>query len=177
MDNKVSVEIRRASKEDAGIISLLGRITFSETFGHLFGDKQDLEDYLARTFSVSKIENSLVKDENVYWLAEADRLPVGYAKLKLNSLTHFLEEKFICQLQKIYVLKDFLSMKIGLSLQEELLAKARELNYRTIWLSVLKENSRAIRFYEKNGFEFIGEHDFVIGKEHFNFIAMAKGLS
>lgn len=174
---KSSVVIRLARSVDASVISLLGTVTFEETFGHLFRDKKDLEDYLVHTFSVSKIEGSLKKAENVYWLAEVDSRPVGYAKLKLNSASEFLGEEATCQLQKIYVLRDFLSMKIGLGLQEELLAKARELNYKKIWLSVLKENTRAIRFYEKNGFKFLGDHNFVIGKEHFNFIAMSKSLS
>ena len=177
MSAKVTVLIRNATPADAGIIALLGRITFTETFGHLFRYNEDLDNYLNRTFSVDKIEGSLKKTENVYWLAFADRTPVGYAKLKLDSPSQFMEESTVCQLQKIYVLKDFLSLKIGLGLQQELLKKAGDLDYVTIWLSVLKENERAIRFYHKNGFEKIGDHDFSIGREDFKFIAMAKSLT
>ena len=49
-------EIRLAKKEDAQFIALLGRITFTETFGHFFRDKQDLLNYYNSTFSVEKIE-------------------------------------------------------------------------------------------------------------------------
>lgn len=171
------IRIRRADQHDAPIIALLGRITFSETFGHLFHDLNDLQYYFERTFSVAKIENSLAKENNIFWLATADKLPVGYAKLKLRSACKFLESDHSCQLQKIYVLKDFLSLRIGLGLQEELLLKAKESGASHIWLSVLNENQRAIRFYLKNGFEKIGIHDFSIGKENFKFTAMAKGLS
>ncbi|MBK9734414.1 MAG: hypothetical protein IPO92_05360 [Saprospiraceae bacterium] len=59
------IEIRRAKINEAACISLLGRITFSETFGHLFSDKQDLLNYLDQTFSVDKIENSLTKTKFV----------------------------------------------------------------------------------------------------------------
>lgn len=176
MNASPEVKIRRAHAADAQIIALLGRITFSETFGHLFEDHSDLLEYFGRTFSVDKIENSLKKKNNVYWLAMADKLPVGYAKLKLSSACQFLESDHSCQLQKIYVLKDFLSLKIGLGLQEELLAKAKESGASHIWLSVLNENERAIQFYIKNGFDKIGEHEFSIGKEDFNFTAMAKAL-
>ncbi len=177
MSENAIILIRNATPADAGVIALLGRITFTETFGHLFRYSEDLDNYLKRTFSVDKIESSLKKAENVYWLAFANRLPVGYAKLKLDSPSLFLNESSICQLQKIYVLKDFLSLKIGLALQQELLRKAGDLEFSTIWLSVLKENERAIRFYHKNGFEKIGDHDFSIGREDFKFIAMAKGLT
>ena len=171
-----NVNIRLAGKEDAVVIALLGRVTFTETFGHLFHDPNDLQEYYSRTFSVDKIEKSLQKSKNIYWLASADDLPVGYAKLKLDSTTPFLKEEAVCQLQKIYVLKDFLSLKIGLELQNALLEEAKNSSCRTIWLSVLKENERAIRFYLKNGFEKIGDHDFRIGQEEFDFIAMGKPL-
>ena len=171
-----NIKIRLANKEDAKFIALLGRITFTETFGHLFSDQQDLLNYYNSTFSVEKIENGIAKPNNVFWIAFANRLPVGYTKLKLNSKSEFIDSTNICQLQKIYVLKDFLSMKIGLELQNLLLKKAQELKFKEIWLSVLNSNERAINFYKKNGFEKIGNHDFQIGKENFEFIAMRKEL-
>ncbi|MGX1929674.1 N-acetyltransferase family protein [Flagellimonas sp. 2504JD4-2] len=169
------MQIAKATSSDATIIALLARITFSETFSHYFSDKTDLENYLDHTFNVEKLKNSLTKPNNVYWLAYIDGLPVGYAKLKLNSPSPFIEAQDVCQLQKIYVLKDFLSKKVGLALQNELLEEAASKSEK-IWLSVLKENTRAIRFYEKNGFDKIGDHDFQIGKEHFKFQAMSKSL-
>ncbi|MCV6630105.1 MAG: GNAT family N-acetyltransferase [Flavobacteriaceae bacterium] len=170
------LEIRLASLEDASHIALLGRITFEETFGHHFKDRQDLLDYFDRTFSVSKIQKSIAKPNTVFWLALVDDLPVGYAKLKLHSPCEGVAKNAQCQLQKIYVLKDFLSMKIGLSLQNQLLEKARELAFENIWLSVLHSNHRAISFYQKNGFKQIGTHQYSIGKEDFDFWYMAKKL-
>lgn len=174
---KSEIEIRIATTDDAAHIALLGRITFQETFGHLFNDEQDLLDYYDATFAVDKIENSFSKPNNVYWIAFVDRLPVGYAKLKLNSKSAFISDSAICQLQKIYVLKDFLAMKIGYALQNLLLDKVKTEGFNQVWLSVLHTNERAIRFYLKNGFQKIGTHDFQIGKENFNFIAMSKHFS
>lgn len=170
------LEIRLAKKEDAQFIALLGRTTFTETFGHFFRDQKDLIDYYNLTFSVQKIEDGIEKPNNLFWIAFANRLPVGYAKLKLHSNSEFIESKGACQLQKIYVLKDFLSMNIGLELQRSLLEKAKELRFTEIWLSVLNSNERAIRFYEKSGFEEVGNHDFQIGKENFEFVAMGRQL-
>ena len=171
-----TTEIRLAKKEDAPFIALLGRITFTETFGHFFRDEQDLIDYYNLTFSVQKIEAGIEKPNNVFWIAFVNRLPVGYAKLKLHSPSEFIESTSVCQLQKIYVLKDFLSMKIGFELQHALLEKAKELTFDHVWLSVLNCNERAIDFYKKGGFEEIGNHDFQIGKENFEFIALNKKL-
>ena len=106
------IKTRFAEEKDAEYIALLARITFTETFGHFFRDRQDLLNYYDSTFSVEKIERSISKSNNIYWISFIDRLPVGYAKLKLNSKSEFIDSENICQLQKIYVLKDFLSMKL-----------------------------------------------------------------
>ena len=165
-----------AQESDAEFIALLGRMTFTESFGHLFRDKNDLLEYYERTFSVQKLRNSITKPKTVYWIAKANDLPVGYAKLKLDYESEFIRSESICQLQKIYVLKDLLSMKVGLKLQNALLDKAKDLGFDKIWLSVYVGNERAINFYLKNDFNHIGDHKFVIGQEEFDFIAMVKQL-
>lgn len=172
----MSVEIKRANRQDVESISFLGRVTFSETFGHLFRDPQDLTDYLKRTFSEEKIESSFENSNNAFWLALEDGVPVGYGKLKCKEDLESIGLKDVSQLQKIYVLKDHLSKRIGLKIQEAMLAEAKKIGSKVIWLSVLKENERAIGFYLKNGFAIQGEHDFQIGKELFHFHIMTKNL-
>jgi diamine N-acetyltransferase len=168
------IVIRKATVADAEYISLLARVTFTETFGHLFKDLQDLLDYYASTFSEAKIRSSIQKDNNIFWIAFCDELPVGYAKLKIYSPSDFINSPSTSQLQKIYVLKDFLSKKIGHEIQNALFEEVKLLKSRYLWLSVLKANERAISFYRKNGFVEVGEHSFDIGKEHFIFVAMKK---
>ena len=168
--------LKRATIKDASIIALLGRVTFTETFGHLFPDKNELLAYYDRTFSVEKIEESLQKNTNVFWLAYIDRLPVAYAKLKLDSSSNFLNSGTTCQLQKIYVLRDFLSQKVGLSLQNELLKCALNNGYHNIWLSVLQSNERAMSFYQNTGFNKVGTHEFQIGTQNFHFNVMSRDL-
>ena len=162
-----TIEIREAKIDDAEYIALLGRVTFTETFGHLFSNQNELLDYYNITFSVKKIKNSLKKSATFYWIAFVNELPVGYSKLKLNSHSEFIDDKNTSQLQKIYVLKDFLSMKIGLKLQHKLIDKAKKKQSDFIWLSVLHNNKRAINFYAKNGFVKIGNHNFQIGVKNF----------
>ncbi|MAD97962.1 MAG: hypothetical protein CMB99_11610 [Flavobacteriaceae bacterium] len=169
--------INKASSKDSDTISELGKTTFTQTFGHLFRDPNDLSNYLNQTFSKEKIHGSLSKSRNHFWIAYWNNKPVGYAKLKLNSASPFIKEESSCQLQKIYVLKEYLSKKIGHALQSELLDEAKKLQYKSIWLSVLRENERAIQFYTKHNFSIVGEHDFQIGKENFTFKVMSMHLS
>lgn len=169
----MTTDIRPANPSDAASIALLGRITFTETFGLLFKDRaRDLRDYLDATFGVAKIERSLAKPENAWWLAFRDRLPVGYAKLKFPSPPG----QDAAQLQKIYVLHEFLDAGIGRDLLLPVMQYATA-RASVLWLDVLRENARAIRFYERFGFGISGEDTFRIGAQSFLFHRMSRSVA
>jgi len=140
-----------AEISDAPMVALLGRITFAETFGDLFaGYEQDLAAYLAETFAPAKIARSMAKPDNHYWLARLDDLPIGYAKLKSRSGHPQVPGDAVGQLQKIYVLRDFLSVGAGKAMSEALLVEAHAQCCDQLWLTVLDSNTRATGFYERH---------------------------
>ena len=171
----MNAQVLKAQPEDAALIALLGRITFAETFGHLFaGHRAHLLAYLDRTFSVGKIRRSIESSRNAYWLGFADGLPVSYAKLKYPSPTPLLRGESVAQLQKIYVLRDFLEQGIGKSLLQAILDHAANLQIEKLWLDVLKDNTRAILFYQRHGFSGLGEDTYTIGAQTFLFHLMTR---
>ncbi len=170
------IDIRRATVQDTQSISHLGATTFDEAFGHLFIQRDDLNSYLTDTFAEEKIFRSLQKEKNVYWLATEDGVPVGYAKLQLDAPSEFIDSTKVCKLQKIYFLGSHVSKGIGSRLQQLVFEKAVEHNNHYLWLSALKENVGAVKFYERNDYEIVGEHPFTIGEQKFEFWVMGKKL-
>ncbi len=165
----MTLTIQPATVADATVISLLGRITFAETFGYLYERyPQDLSHYLDSTFNAAKIAARLAKLTNAYFLALRNGTPIGYAKLKDDAAE-------TVQLQKIYLLREFLGQSFGQDLLHAVLDVASSRSKR-IWLDVLKENTRAIRFYEKYGFSPTGEDRYTIGQQTFLFHLMARDL-
>lgn len=164
--------IRRATPEDAATIARLGRITFTESFGYLFSaHAHELHAYLETTFGVAKIEQSLRRPQNLYWLAFAERRPVGYAKLKHPSPPRGMPDA--AQLQKIYLLHEHVGAGLGTRLLTHVLLEAQQ-RAPTIWLDVLRENTRAAGFYQRHRFAPIGQDTYPIGSQTFDFILMAK---
>ncbi len=169
--------IRRATIYDADNISFLGKTTFDQSFGHLFKERNDLIRYLDSTFSKTKIKNSIAKAHNIYWYVHDNDLPVGYAKLQLNAPSEFIQRtNGVCKLQKIYFLKNYASQGIGGKLQHMIFDEAIHLGNTHLWLSALKDNKRAVAFYERNKYNIVGEHPFTIGKQKFEFWIMSKKL-
>ena len=174
----MALTIEKAKPSDAAIVALLGRLTFRETFAALFLQHEDeLRAYLDKTFCPAKIEASIGKPENCYWLASVDGLPVGYGKLKFPSTNPACEGDAPAQLQKIYVLSEFIAMKVGHRLMDEICAEGARLAVDEMWLNVLSSNDHAIRFYERHGWIRTGDATYDIGSQSFHFLTLSATLS
>lgn len=172
----MEIVLKKGSISEVSCISSLGKTTFDEAFGALFRDRNDVLNYLEATFSITKITASLKKENNHFWIAYADEVPVGYAKFKTHCPVENLSVNNTAQLQKIYIKKDFLSLKIGSRLLSVVLEEAKKEKMKFIWLSVLNSNIPAINFYLKHQFYKKGMMTYTIGKERFEFHTMLRNL-
>lgn len=172
----MNILVRKATVKDVIPLALLARVTFREAFGHLFHNNENLISYFAKSFSIEALTKKLNDDNNVYWLAFLDNLPVGYAKLIKNSPSKFIEDEKVSELQRIYVLNDFLNRKIGHLLQNEIFEEVKRIESNHLWLSVYVDNPKAIRFYERYGYHKLGTHVFGILNQNFEFSVMSKAF-
>ncbi|WP_028889106.1 GNAT family N-acetyltransferase [Tenacibaculum ovolyticum] len=169
------INIKTAKVTDAEVLALLGRITYSESHGHFIDDKNDLLKFLNNSFSITEIKNQLKNTNNLFYILYVDDFPVGYTKLVLNELHESVKANSSCRLEKIYILNDFLPLKLGQHLFDFIVGKAIEHQFKNIWLSVYIKNFRAINFYKKNGFEITGTLDYIVNnKKYENFVYAKK---
>ena len=171
------IEIIKAKTEHAPAIAYIGRTAFKEAFAHFFHHSSELEEYLDYTYGVDKIAGSLRKENNVYFLATVEGLPVGFAKVRKHSLHDQLDSVFQSELQKLYVLKQYHGSGIGQSLMNAVTRFVGSFEPECLWLDTLVQNSRAIRFYERNGFVKSGTDHFTIGSQTFKYFLMAMPVS
>lgn len=81
------------------------------------------------------------------------------------------------EIERIYVLKEFLDRKIGQALLDKAVETARLANATYILLGVWENNARAIAFYRKNGFAECGEHVFMLGDDRQTDILMRREIN
>lgn len=170
------VKIKKGKESDSEVLALLGRITYVESHGHFISDKNDLSHYINDAFSVSRTKQNLNNPKNLFYILYVDDLPVGYAKLILNEKNENVASLNNCLLDKIYILNEFIPLKIGQQFLNYLEDKSKELQLDTMWLSVYVKNKRAIRFYERNEFINVGDINFLVNGKNYENIVFSKLL-
>jgi ribosomal protein S18 acetylase RimI-like enzyme len=170
------IKIKKAKKTDLEVLALLGRVTWSESHGPYIEDKNILAKYLKDNFSIFKTKENLNNPKNIFYILYVDDFPAGYAKIILNEKQEHIASENNCRLERIFILYDFIPLKIGKQLLTFVEEKAKALQLDTMWLSVYIKNSRAIRFYEKNEFKNVGNLNFEVNAKKYDNIVFSKKL-
>ena len=173
----MNIRIIVAGPSHADAIAMIGRISFRNSFGQFFKNKEELHEYLDYTYDPAKISRSIDKEDNLFFLALLENVPVGFAKVKKNSLNEQIESVAQMELQKIYVLPYYHGSGAGTALLQHVQVFAEESQPDYLWLDTLTTNAKAIRFYEKNGFRKAGKHHFVIGTQTFEYYLMCLPIA
>ncbi len=169
------IKIIKAKERDSEVIALLGTITYTESHGHFIDDRNDLMKYNEDAFSVSKTKLDINNPNIIFYIMYKDNLPIGYAKLVLNAFHENGTLQDGCQLERIYILNDFIPLKIGYQFLNFLEEKVKALKLNTLWLSVYTKNTRAINFYQRNEYKETGKSVFLVnGKEYENKVFSKK---
>jgi diamine N-acetyltransferase len=91
---------------------------------------------------------------------------IGYALLSPDTPPDQLARApHSIQIKRFYILKEWTGHKLGDVLMAQCLEHVRHSGFETIWLTVWRNNERAIRFYKRWGFRKLGVYDFVVGRD------------
>ncbi|MDB5452823.1 MAG: histone acetyltransferase [Caulobacteraceae bacterium] len=154
--------IRRAAHADAQILVDIGRLTFVQTFGHLY-PPADLAAFLETAHSPARWAAGLADPDMAVWLAADAGQAVGYAKAGPCGLPHPDVTSACGELKTLYLLQSHQNDGLGGRLFAAALAWLEAAGPRDLWLGVWSENHGAQRFYARHGFEPAGEYGFVVG--------------
>ena len=155
--------IRRATPEDAGVLSRLAAQTFTETFGHLY-PAEDLQAFLAENYAVGRQRAILGNPDYAVWLLEQDGEAIGHAAAGPCGLPHPDVAPGDGELKRLYVLKDRQNGGWGGRLFATALEWLLRDGPRTLWIGVWSQNLGAQRFYARHGFVHVGDYEFPVGR-------------
>ncbi len=170
------MNIRYANENDSKLLATLGYKTFNETFAE-HNRPQDMASYLSNAFSIDKQISELKDPSTIFLIAEIEGNAVGYAKLKANNKCDAITGRKPIEMERIYSLKEYIGKGIGAQLMQTSIKEAKNRGFDCLWLGVWERNERAILFYEKWGFNKVGSHIFILGKDSQNDFIMELHLT
>ena len=156
------ISITPLKKSELSELEKIGRETFFETFEPT-NTPENLQHYLDKKFNPQQLKKEFENPESEFYLAKEAENVIGYLKVNTGNTQTEKVMKWALEVERIYVLKSYYGKKVGQALLEFAFKLARQKDIYDIWLGVWENNHRAIRFYEKNGFEKFDTHIFRIG--------------
>lgn len=152
----------------------IARETFVTTFAEQ-NNPDDFAAYVETTFTLDAFKKELNTEGSVFYLAENEGNLIGYFKLNHNKIPHdalnpipeFETHKMLkmTELERVYLTEATHGKGFAALIMHEIVRLSALNQSQILWLGVWEENVKAIKFYQKMGFEKFGEHIFMIGDD------------
>ncbi|MGI4758619.1 MAG: GNAT family N-acetyltransferase [Janthinobacterium lividum] len=166
--------LRTCDPDDSAALSLVAGASFLEAFAGVL-TAPDVLHHCQQNNSPEAFARYLAQPATRCVLAEAEpgNAPVGYIVCCEPDLPVDVTSADY-ELRRIYLLYRFQGQGIGKALMDAALSLAQEMGKKRLLLGVYGKNYDAIRFYEKAGFEQIGERYFTVGATTHHDAVMAR---
>jgi GNAT superfamily N-acetyltransferase len=157
------IRIRRATIDDALLLSRLGARLFEQTFGAA-NHPDDMREYLRSAFSLDAQHEVLADSHVAGFIAEdAGHAAIGYAVMKRGSRAAGVTGTKPVEVQRIYSDHAWHGRGVGAVLMDACIEQSHAWHSDELWLAVWEKNPRAIAFYAKTGFRVVGRKTFQLG--------------
>lgn len=167
------MEIVQVTDHEMATLQQISRQTFAETFA-ASNTEENMRKYLDEAYSLEKLTEELKAPDVYFYFAKEGEEVIGYLKLNAGASQTELKDKKALEIERIYVLNQWQGKKVGKLLYDKAIEVANELNAEYVWLGVWEENTRAIGFYESQGFVAFDKHIFRLGEDEQTDIMMKR---
>lgn len=161
------ISLVQLTPADADLLADMGGVSLLQSHGHS-APAEVMQAYVDKSFSAEACAAELSNEAHVFYAAFYKHQPAGYFKTIYNIPHKAVNLQPVTKLERLYVLNQFFELKLGQPLLQKAVELSKEAGDKGMWLNVWKENKRAIRFYEKQGFQTVGESLFVLTETHAN---------
>ncbi len=156
--------LRLAMPGDAPSLAILAERTFRDAFGAR-NSPENMDLHCAKAFSPDLQLREILDRGLVTTLADEGGQLVGFSQLRLASPSPAVKARKPAELHRIYVVTEWQGRGVAQALMERAFADAERAGCDALWLGVWEHNPKAMAFYQKFGFGFVGTHAFMLGHE------------
>ena len=154
---------RSAHSRDARVLSEFGSLTFKRAFEHLY-TSEALTGFLKTSRSEEAYRTYVNTAGNHLLITETPEGEIiGYTLCGFLDLPVDAPVEPARELKHLYIHPDFQSAGLGKQLLQSAIVWAANEDAAALYLGVYSENFGARRFYQRAGFQKVGEYDFLVG--------------
>jgi ribosomal protein S18 acetylase RimI-like enzyme len=169
------MELYQVQKSDLLALQEISRQTFFDTFA-LANKEEDMNQYLKVNLSFDRLTEELNNPSTSFFFAKRNNEILAYIKLNEAEAQTEKREVSSMEIERIYVRKEFQNRGVGQFLLDKSIQLTKNKQLKLIWLGVWERNVSAIRFYERNRFQFFGKHSFMLGTDEQTDLLMELNL-
>jgi ribosomal protein S18 acetylase RimI-like enzyme len=169
------VKLRRAVPADAPSLAVLAERTFRDTFGAR-NSPENLDQHCEKVFGADIQLREITDRTLVTTVADLDGNLVGFSQLRMGHAHASVMAERPAELNRIYVAAEWHGRGVARDLMQDALDTAADADCDVLWLGVWEHNPKAMAFYRKFGFEIVGSHAFMLGKDRQRDLVMALKL-
>jgi GNAT superfamily N-acetyltransferase len=149
---------RKAQSADALKLSVLYKQVYIQTYG-TEGVSDEFANFITRQFAPERLEQIIVEHPDNIILGVYKNNLLGVAEIEFAKKCP-INNIIAPELNKLYILERFCGLGIGYRLLEEAEKTVHSKGIKEMWLWVLESNNRAIAFYDRRGYQHIGNASF-----------------
>ncbi len=170
------IEFEIANKDFSEALVHFWRESFLAAYGDIHS-MENIQTYFSESYTM-ETANQVLSSKNYLCLkVKRDNKTVGIVVVNHRQCP-WKADLIASELKQLYLLPSEYGSGLAQQIMDEVFKRVREEDKEHIWLSVSKLNLRAQRFYEKLGFEYLGDgEDIYVGTEVLPSQIMMKGLS
>lgn len=167
------MKIEKAEIIDLKNIATLAVQVWLDTYA-VEGIREVFSDYIWNELTPQNFAKRYVENDHCFFTIKENGHLIGFVELNENSPST-VNENYKLEIDKIYIQNNFCGKNIGSEIINFLCDYYKNSEFSEMWLTVYENNIRAIKFYEKNNFEEIGEYFFQLENEsHRNLVLLKK---
>jgi diamine N-acetyltransferase len=152
-----------ANPTDCEALRVFSKRLFVDTYAAQ-NTPENMDIYCRAAFSAEHFNRDYHRPEVRYLTARVDEALAAYAKLVLGSTPAGQTTPGV-EMARFYVDVPFQGRGLAREFMAECQQWVRAQGYPYLWLGVWPQNPRAVRFYQKEGFQKIGTATFLLGTD------------
>ncbi|TEW55531.1 GNAT family N-acetyltransferase [Psychromonas sp. RZ22] len=160
--------IKKCTLDQVTQLQALAIKTYRETFAESNSEAL-LQQYFKASLNIEKLCKQLQEANSEFYFiysttnSTKSEVLAGFLKLNIAHAQTDILDPDALEVEKIYLLKDFLSQGLGKTLINFAIERAKQQHKKYLWLGVWEHNFPAIAFYERMGFKQFSTHGFDMG--------------